>query len=99
MNKARSIELAVKKADADREDVHLSLSKVFKSHKHRMDKIYRVFMKLLKAHFELSSLNVEVSAPDDPSIKISKFLGIFKGLKTLVKFTLLNHTLFLFVSK
>ena len=64
-----------------------------------MDKMYRVFMKLLKAHNDLSSLCVKLFDPDDPLIKISKFLAIIKGLKTPVKFTLLNCFLVWFVSK
>ena len=56
MDKARFIALAVKKADADCEEAHLSLSTVSKSHRHCMDKLYQVFMQLLKAHNELSSL-------------------------------------------
>ena len=99
LDESRSIALAVKKAVDDREEVHLSLSTVSKSHRHCMDKMYWVFMKLLKAHNELSSLCVEVSDPDDPLIKMSKFLAIVKGPKIPVKFTLLNCALLLFVSK
>ena len=64
-----------------------------------MDKIYQVFMKLLKAHDELSSLCVELSDLDDLLIGILKFFANIKGLKTPVKFTLLNCTLVLFVRR
>ena len=64
-----------------------------------MDKMYQVFMELLKKYDDLSSSCVKVTDPDNPSIKISKFLVIVKGPKTLVKFILLNFALVLFVSK
>ena len=99
MYKARSIVLAVKKADANSQEVHLSLRTVFKRHRHHRDKMYQVFMKLLKPYNEHSSFCVRVSDPNNPLIKISRFFAIIKGPKTLVKFNLLNHPLILFVSR
>ena len=99
LNEVRFIALAVKKTDTNHQEVDVSLSTVSKSHRHRVDKMHQVFMKLLKAHNELFSLYVKVSDPGNPLMKISQFLAIVKGQKTLIKFTMLKCALVLCISK